>query len=96
MWSQTPQFDLLLDASDDIGISMDVQHGVIKSLELKDSRLPSKVQEEVRKAVLEQKLQDVRNWSAFLRDRLGSLDEPTSSVAKRLDQLIPIPKLAGS
>jgi lipoate-protein ligase A len=96
MWSQTPQFDLLLDASDDIGISMSVQHGIIKSLELKDSRLSSKVQEKLRKALLEQKLQDVHNWSAFLRDRLGRLDAPISRVAKRLDQLIPIPKLAQS
>jgi lipoate-protein ligase A len=96
MWSQTPQFDLLLDASDDIGISMNVQHGIIKSLELEESRLPSKAQEEVRKALLEQKLQDVHHWATFLRDRLGSLDEPTSSIAKRLDQLIPVPRLAGS
>jgi len=96
MWSQTPQFDLLLDASDDIGISMDVHHGIIKSLEVKDSRLSAKMQEGVRSALLEQKLQDIRNWSSFLEHHLGGLDDRTATIAKRLDYLLPIPKLASS
>jgi len=96
MWSQTPQFDLELGALDDIGLSMNVQHGIIKSLELKDSRLSARTQEDMRDALLELKLQHVRNWSDFLQDRLGDLDEPTTRVAKRLDQLLPIPKLMRS
>ena len=93
MWSQTPQFDLLLDVSEDVGISMDVHHGIIKSVELKHSRLPPKEQEELRNILLEQKLQDIRVWSDFMGDRLGGLSERTSTIAKRLDQLLPIPKL---
>jgi lipoate-protein ligase A len=96
MWSQTPQFDLELDATDDIGISMNVQHGIIKGLKLKDSHLPAGTQEDMRGALLEQKLQDVRNWLNFLQDRFGDLDEPTMKVAKRLDQLLPVPKITRS
>jgi hypothetical protein len=49
MWSQTPQFDLLLDKPDDIGIDMNVHHGIIKSLELKRSRLTKKTQDSLRR-----------------------------------------------
>jgi lipoate-protein ligase A len=31
MWSQTPRFNLMLDPKDDIGLQMEVHHGVIKS-----------------------------------------------------------------
>ena len=96
MWSQTPQFDILLDASDDIGIRMNVHHGIIKSLELKYSRLSPKAQESLRGALLEQKLQDIPDWTALLQNRLGSLDDRISKIAGRLDELIPIPKLAES
>jgi lipoate-protein ligase A len=92
MWSQTPQFDLLLDASDDVGITMNVHHGIIKSLELKHSRLSPKTQEEMRAALTEQKLQDIPDWTAFLQDRLRHQDDRTVKIAKRLDELIPIPK----
>ncbi|KAF2833584.1 hypothetical protein CC86DRAFT_11837 [Ophiobolus disseminans] len=94
MWSQTPQFDLLLDTPDDIGIDMNVHHGIIESLELKRSRLSRTAQEDLKKALLEQKVQDIDNWTTFLQDRIGDLDERTLMIAKRLDQLIPIPKLA--
>lgn len=75
---------------------MNVHHGIIKSLELKDSRLSRRAQEHVRKALLEQKLQDIPNWTRFLQDSMGSLDERTWTIANRLDQLIPVPKLAES
>jgi lipoate-protein ligase A len=96
MWSQTPQFDLLLDASDDIGIDMNVHHGIIKSLDFKDSRISSKVQDEMRIALIEQKLQNIRHWATFLQDRMGSLDDPTAMIVKRLDELLPMPKLVKS
>jgi lipoate-protein ligase A len=96
MWSQTPQFDLLLDTSDDIGISMNVHHGIIKSLDFEGSQLSPKIQDEMRTALVEQKLQDIRHWATFLQDRVGSLDDRTSIVANRLDELLPIPKLAES
>lgn len=93
MWSQTPQFDLLLDTPGDIGISLNVHHGIIKSLELKHSRLSPRVQESLRSAVIGQKLQGVREWSTYLQSRIGKLDDRTSIIARRLEELIPVPKL---
>jgi lipoate-protein ligase A len=93
MWSQTPQFDILLDTPDDIGISMNVHHGIIKTLDLKHSRLSPRAQDWLRKALLEQKLQDVREWSTFLQSRLGNLDDRTSIIARRLEELVPVPNL---
>jgi lipoate-protein ligase A len=95
MWSQTPQFDLLLNASDDIGIDMNVHHGIIKSLDFKDSPMSSGSQDEMKSALVGQKLQDIHQWTTFLQGRVGSLDGQTSTIAKRLDQLLPVPKLAG-
>lgn len=92
MWSQTPQFDLLLDKPDDIGIDMNVHHGIIKSLELKRARLSPKSQEGLRAALLEQKLQDIDGWATFLQTRMGSLDDRTLTIAKRLEDLLPIPR----
>jgi lipoate-protein ligase A len=96
MWSQTPQFDLLLDTSDDIGITMNVHHGIIKCLELKHSRLSPRTQDALRNALIECKLQDVRNWTTFLQDRLGNLDDRTATIANRLNALMPIPQLMNS
>jgi lipoate-protein ligase A len=96
MWSQTPQFDLLLDSSDDIGITMNVHHGIIKSLELKHSRLSPRAQEELRKILVEQKLQDVRNWTVYLQHRLGDLDHRTATIAQRLNELMPLPQLVNA
>jgi lipoate-protein ligase A len=92
MWSQTPQFDVLLNTPNDVGITMNVHHGIIKSLELKYSRLSPKVQEQLRAALVEQKLQDISNWTAFLQHRLTHPDDRTAAIAKRLDELVPIPK----
>jgi lipoate-protein ligase A len=94
MWSQTPQFDVLLDASDDIGIDMNVHHGIIKSLDFKDSRVSSKMQDKMKTALVGQKLQDVHQWTTFLQDRVGHLDDQTATIAERLDELLPVPKLA--
>jgi lipoate-protein ligase A len=93
MWSQTPQFDILLDTPDDIGISMNVHHGIIKTLDLKHSRLSPRTQESLRGALVGQKLQDVREWSSFLHSRLGKLDDRTSIIAGRLEELVPVPNL---
>jgi lipoate-protein ligase A len=75
---------------------MNAHHGVIKSLEFKGSRLSPKTQDEVRIALVEQKLQDIGHWATFLQHRLGSLDDRTFMVARRLDELLPIPKLSES
>jgi lipoate-protein ligase A len=96
MWSQTPQFDVLLNTPDDVGITMNVHHGIIKSMELKYSRLSPKAQEELRAALVEQKLHDISNWTTFLQHRIKHQDDRTATIAKRLDELMPIPKLMES
>ena len=93
MWSQTPQFDLSLDPSDDVGIGMNVHHGIIKSLEFKDSRIAVETQDDLRQVLLQQKLQDIGEWEPFLQDRLKTWDEPLAQLAKRLDTVLPIPEL---
>lgn len=96
MWSQTPQFDLLLDTPDDIGISMNVHHGIIKSLDLKRSRLSPKAQEALRRALVERKLQDIHDWTGFLEQQFGNMDDRTSIIAKRLNELMPLPRLGSA
>jgi lipoate-protein ligase A len=93
MWSQTPQFDLLLNASDDIGIKMNVHHGIIKSLEFEDSRLTSDMCKSIRHALVGQRLQDIRSWSRFLQRRVVSPSRTSRNIANRLDELLPIPEL---
>lgn len=94
MWSQTPQFDLLLDAKEDLGMSMNVQHGSIKSLGFESSQLPAHAQEELRECLVGMKLQDIYSWTSYLHDRLGHLDATIAPIAKRLDLLLPVPKLS--
>ncbi|KAH8696809.1 hypothetical protein GQ44DRAFT_633997 [Phaeosphaeriaceae sp. PMI808] len=96
MWSQTPQFDLMLDASNGIGIDMNVHHGIIKSLDFKGTLLSPKSQQNLQAALLGRKLQDIGSWSQYLQRRLGSgsLEYYTLAFANRMDELLPIPKLA--
>ncbi|KAH7357608.1 hypothetical protein BKA66DRAFT_574247 [Pyrenochaeta sp. MPI-SDFR-AT-0127] len=94
MWSQTPQFDLLLDPKDNIGIEMNVHHGVVKSLGFKDSRFSVDIQEDLRNVLVDQKLQDIHDWTSFLQERLRAWDQHTATVAERLNTLVPIPELS--
>lgn len=75
---------------------MNVQHGIIKSLDFKGAQLSTQMQEAMLAALLEQKLQDVRNWSSFLQNSLGRLDGPALSMAQRLDELLPVPRITSS
>jgi len=93
MWSQTPQFDLLLDSSSDVGISMNVHHGVIKSLDFLNDLIARKTQEELRHVLVEKKLQDIGEWAPYLQHRLRRWDEPVAKIAKRLEEILPVPKL---
>lgn len=93
MWSQTPQFDLLPDSSDDVGICMNVHHGIIKSLDFRNDSIPRKTQEELRDLLVGQKLQDIGSWKPFLQHRLRRWDDPVAKMAKRLDEILPVPKL---
>lgn len=96
MWSQTPQFDVSLDSSDDIGIDMNVHHGIIKSLDFKDSRMSTAVQHDLRSILVQEKLQDIADWESFLQDRLQSWDDQTVQFAQRLEAIMPIPELTRS
>lgn len=93
MWSQTPQFDLQLQPNKDIGVNMNIHHGIIKSLDMNDSRLSAAAQTCLRSMLLNQKLQDISKWTTFLQKKLGNLDKDTLAVAKRMDEILPIPKL---
>lgn len=96
MWSQTPQFDLSLGSSGDIGIDMNVHHGIIKSLEFTNDRISKDVQEDLHNVLADQKLQDIGAWASFLQGRLKSWDSQVAALATRLDEIIPIPKLPQS
>jgi lipoate-protein ligase A len=94
MWSQTPQFDLSLDSVDDIGIDMNVHHGVIKSLTFKDARISKEHQEVLQEALVDHKLQDIRNWTEHLQSCATHWDEDLATFARRLDTVMPIPQLS--
>lgn len=93
MWSQTPQFDLSLDTSSDVGVDMNVRHGAVNALTFKDDRIPKELQKVIRSALLNRKLQDVGDWMSFLESELDSWDEPTVLFFQRLNEIMPIPKL---
>ncbi|RMZ66227.1 lipoyltransferase [Pyrenophora seminiperda CCB06] len=90
MWSQTPAFRLLLDPTYDIGLEMKVHHGVIKSLEFKNPDLPDRSRIALRTALVGLKIQDIRNWTKFLQQRIQSWDQGLGTVASRLDELLPM------
>lgn len=93
MWSQTPQFNLLLEAQNDIGIDMNVHHGVIKSLDFdSSSEIPEALREDLRRVLVGQRLQDIREWNSFLKTRLRTWDGRSSIFADRLERLLPIPQ----
>ncbi len=89
MWSQTPQFDLFLKSKDDVGIEMNVHHGIIKSLDFDDARFPIVVQEKLRAILLGQKLHEIRGWTSFLQHHLQTWDSRDKALAARLDEIFP-------
>ncbi|KAI8934161.1 hypothetical protein NX059_008914 [Plenodomus lindquistii] len=91
-WSQTPQFDLQLDSKSDVGISMKVHGGIITRLEFENDSIPWRTQEDIRELLVGQKLQDIRRWEPFLRHGLRRWDEPVEKMAKRLEEILPLPK----
>jgi lipoate-protein ligase A len=93
MWSQTPAFTLVLDPKDDAGIEMKAHHGIIKSLDFRNANLSDMARSDMRTALVGQKLQDIHEWTSFLRNRLRSWDDGLAMVAGRLDELLPIPRL---
>ncbi len=93
MWSQTPQFDVDLSGSDDVGLHLNVQHGIIKDMKFGATEIADEVQEDLRTVLVGQKLQDIREWTLFLRRHLAVWDQQSTAIAQRLDQVLPVPYL---
>ncbi|KAH7094341.1 hypothetical protein FB567DRAFT_585725 [Paraphoma chrysanthemicola] len=91
MWSQTPQFDLELDTRNDIGIKMNVHHGIIKSLEANTKGLETYMRESLRHVLVRKKLQDIREWTTFLESLNVLPSKMSRTIGGRLDELLPIP-----
>lgn len=95
MWSQTPQFNLLLEPQHDIGINMNVHHGIIKSLDFdSNSKIPEVLRQDLHRVLVEQRLRDIRAWRLFLQKRLRTWNDQSIQFADRLDELLPIPQLS--
>jgi lipoate-protein ligase A len=90
MWAQTPQFSVKIDGLSDGDIDMNVHHGIIKNFEV-DARYESEMHDEIRSALVGQKLQDISDWTALLESRVQNWDARYSAIADRLDELMPIP-----
>lgn len=93
MWSQTPAFSLILDPKDDIGVEIKVHHGVIKSLDFPNSSLSHENRSALDTALVGLELHKIQDWTAFLQKCIHSWDNELATIARRLDQLLPIPRM---
>lgn len=91
MWSQTPQFTLGFQGPTDSAFELSVHHGVIQSLELNQGRISTDKLEELRAALIGQKLQDISDWSQFLQCRIEPWHGDYQLIATQLEKLLPIP-----
>ncbi|KAJ4357891.1 uncharacterized protein N0V89_002468 [Didymosphaeria variabile] len=95
MWSQTPQFTLLLEGPARTEIEVDVRHGIIQAIETKGDRVPAKMLEELRMALIGQKLRHIGDWTQFLQSRIEPWHSDYGVIADRLETLLPVPQLGG-
>lgn len=93
MWSQTPRFSLVLDPKDDIGLHMEVHHGLIKSLDFENSNLPDSALAALRTTLVGMKLQDLWSSETFLQSNDPSENDHFVTVVRRLHELLPVPAL---
>ncbi|KAJ4994212.1 lipoate-protein ligase a [Stagonosporopsis vannaccii] len=91
MWAQTPQFDVKLDFVNGPDITMNVHHGVIKSFGV-ETGLLDETHDDLRSALVGTKLQDVTDWSMLLQASVEPFNERCTAVARRLEELLPVPK----
>jgi lipoate-protein ligase A len=91
MWAQTPQFDVKLDFVDGPNIIMNVHHGIIKTFET-EAQAADETHEDVRSALVGRKLQDIHDWTMLLQSRVEPFNDRCAAVAKRLDELLPVPE----
>ncbi|KAF2266733.1 hypothetical protein CC78DRAFT_458637 [Lojkania enalia] len=93
IYSQTPQFTFNYHPSDKLGIDMTIHHGVIKTCDLKHNNSAGNTIEDMREALLEQKLQNIQCWYQFLRSRVKSWDSMSATIAESLEGYLPLPEL---
>ena len=91
MWAQTPQFDVKLDFPSAPTITLNVHHGVIKSFDVEAQPL-DETHEDLRSALVGTKLQGVSDWTMLLQAHVEPFDERCAAVAKRLEELLPVPE----
>ncbi|KAF1964960.1 hypothetical protein BU23DRAFT_39373 [Bimuria novae-zelandiae CBS 107.79] len=92
MWSQTPQFTLLLEDLFGTTIEINVHHGTIQTLETKCDRDLGDMLEELRTALVGEKLQDIGDWVQFLQSRIEPWHSDYEIVADRLEKFLPVPQ----
>jgi lipoate-protein ligase A len=92
MWSQTPQFNIVLEAPARSEIEINVHHGIIQTLETKKGSLPDDMLEELRTALAGQKLQDIGDWAQFLQSRIEPWHTDYGVIAERLETFLPVPQ----
>lgn len=71
---------------------MNVHHGIIKSFEYEYKDCSPQLVEQVRSLVVGQKLQDIRNWPAFLKSNIPRDANGVSGIAGYLEEYLPIPE----
>lgn len=91
MWAQTPQFDVKLDFANAPTITLNVHHGVIKSFDV-DSAPLDETHKDLRAALVGTKLQGVSDWTMLLQANVEPFCDRCVAVAKRLEELLPIPE----
>lgn len=91
MWAQTPQFNVTLDFDDGPDITMNVYHGAIKSFEV-EADFVDETHNDIRSALVGQKLQDVPDWTMLLQSSVEPFNDRCAAVAKRLEELLPVPE----
>ena len=92
MWSQTPQFDIVFEGPSGSEMKINVHHGVVQTLESRGDRVSTDVVEELRAALVGQKLQDVGDWNQFLHSRIDPWHIDYEVIADRLEILLPVPQ----
>ncbi|KAF2466953.1 uncharacterized protein BDR25DRAFT_345149 [Lindgomyces ingoldianus] len=77
----------------DFQISMAVRHGVIKDCKIEETRVPIGELEAFQASLLEQKLQDIQDWPAFLHSKTSCESKELAAIAKWLGKILYTPEI---